>query len=197
MERKTKFLFGTRMWRFKANSRYRRTQLQSQTWKMQPQLLTELKSDLESFHKILSALQFDQLRDPGAFYLFSSHSFAIKLSSRVWGSKLRSRRGTAGLSAPRGRGGAAVAVLMSEPCLPGRVEILQREYQDALALEMLDWLVIGYLWKQAGSWGRLKSRVFSSALCWGSVKTDTAQLCPPCKAAAEVSSFSHVPPTED
>lgn len=114
LERKTEFCSGTRIWRVKGISRYHRTQVQSQIWKMQPQLLTKPKSDLQSFHKVLPASQFYQCGDPSAFSLFSSHSFARKLSLKVQGSIFRSRRGVAGLA---GTKGAVTALPQQEPCL--------------------------------------------------------------------------------
>lgn len=104
LERKTKFCSDTRSCRFKGISRYRRTQVQSQIGKMQPQLLKKLQSDLQSFHKMLSASQFYPCGDPSAFSVFSSCSFARKLSLQVWGSICHSRRGMAGTGSTQGTG---------------------------------------------------------------------------------------------
>lgn len=103
LEGKTKFCSGTRIWRFKGLSGYHRARVQSQIWKMQPQLLTKIKSDLQSFHKTLSASQFYQGGDPSAFSLLSSHL----LENWAWksgGAYFVAEEVWLGSEAPKGQG---------------------------------------------------------------------------------------------
>jgi len=128
-----------------------------------------------SFRKMVSASQFDQCGDPSACSLFSSHSCAGKLSLKVWGSVICSRRGMAGLGGPRGAGReSATALLEKEPWNTGEVEKLWSEYRDAWGQGRLAALLWGTSGNQAETWGWPKKAVtfLALVLCRGSV-TDT------------------------
>lgn len=118
LERTTKFRSGSRIWRFKGISGITGPKFNHRYRKCTFNFLQKIKSDLRSFHRMLSARQFYQCGDPSAFSLFSSHSFAWKLSLKVWGSTFPSSRGLAGRGAPEGQGvESVIALLQQEPRL--------------------------------------------------------------------------------
>lgn len=153
-------------------SRYCGTQVQFQIRKVQPQLLTKIKSDVQSFHKMLSGSQFCQCGDPSASSLFSSHSFARKLSLKVWRSILFPGADWPGLGHPRGRGWNGYQLSRSRSPAGCGWAVKSRWGGDppewvagCLGWETLHCVVMGYLWKASGELRLTQgnSRVFHSA----------------------------------
>lgn len=186
MKRNAEFCSGTGIWRFKGFGWCCRTHVQWQICKMQPQLLTKLKSDLESFGKALASPIY-QCRAPSLSLSFPHTHLPGNGTGRSEGF-FHSRRGLAGL------GGAQVS--NGSPNLLGQC----RERPEG--------------WRSPGesgdslcppgdgeglaelSRGRKWSRL-ALLLSWGFLVTHPAELGPSWEADAEVSAFPPVPPTKD